>query len=167
MNASLCAPYTNEEVKQALFQMFPTKSPGPDGFPAHFFQKNWDVCGEEVTKVVLRVLNGEDSPGVVNSTFIVLIPKVSNPTSLSHFRPISLCNVIFKIISKVHANRLKRVLPEIISHEQCAFVRGRLITDNIIAAYECLHFMKRSRSENNSHCALKFDMMKAYVSRPS
>ena len=119
-------------------------------------------CGDEVTKVVLRVLNGEESPEVVNRTFIILIPKVLHLTTLTQFRPISLCNVIFKIISKVHSNRLKKVLPEIISQEQSAFVPGRLITDNIIAAYECLHFMKRSRSKKNSHCALKLDMMKAY-----
>ena len=142
--------------------MYPTKSPGPDGFPAHFFQRNWGVCGDDVTEMALRVLNGMDSPEVINKTFIVLIPKVQNPTSLVQFHPISLCNVIFKIISKVHSNRLKKILPELISQEQSTVVPGRLITNNVIAAYECLHFMKKSRSKNNSHCALKLHMMKAY-----
>jgi hypothetical protein len=92
MNGMLCAPYKAIEVKEALFQMYPTKAPGPDGFPAHFFQRNWGVCGDEVTEMVLHVLNGLDSPEVINKTFIVLIPKVQNPTSLTKFRPIVQCN---------------------------------------------------------------------------
>jgi hypothetical protein len=147
INSKLDAPFTCEEVKTALFEMYPTKAPGPDGFPAHFFQRHWSVCGEEVTGAVLRVLAGQDSPGCVNKTFIVLIPKVASPTKLGQFRPISLCNVMYKIASKAVANRLKVILPEIISEEQSAFVPGRLITDNIITAYECLHFMKRTKAK--------------------
>jgi len=77
MNDQLLAPFTEKEVKEALFQMFPTKAPGPDGLPAHFFQQHWDVCGEEITEVVLRILKGDDNPSCINETLIVLIPKVS------------------------------------------------------------------------------------------
>ena len=162
MNNILTARYTNAEVKEALFQMFPTKAPGTDGFPTHFFQQHWDLCGEEVTDMVLRVLSGEDSPEEINKTFIVLIPKIASPKNLGQFRPINLCNVIFKIASKVLANRLKLILPDIISEEQSAFVPGRLITDNFISAYECLHYMKTRKLKGNRSCALKLDMMKAY-----
>jgi hypothetical protein len=162
MNEEITAPYCEEEVKTALFQMYPTKAPGPDGYPAHFFQRNWELCGGEVTTSVLRILRGIDSPEEINNTFIVLIPKVASPTELGQLRPISLCNVIYKIASKVLANRLKKLLPDIISHEQSTFVPGRLITDNIITAYECLHFMKRNKAKKHRHCALKLDMRKAY-----
>jgi hypothetical protein len=162
MNDQLMKPIGADEVKIALFQMFPTKAPGPDGFPAHFFQTHWELCGEEVTLAVLRVLEGRDDIRGINQTFLVLIPKVASPEELGQFRPISLCNVIFKIASKVMANRLKVCLPEIIAEEQSAFVPGRLITDNIITAYECLHFMKRNRAKKNRFCALKLDMRQAY-----
>jgi hypothetical protein len=90
MNSELLSPFTNEEVKCALFQLFPTKAPGPDGFPAHFFQCHWELCGDEVTSVVLRMLRGEDDPSIINNTCIVLIPKVENAEELGQFRPISL-----------------------------------------------------------------------------
>lgn len=96
MNDGLLAPYTNEEVKIALFHMFPTKAPEPDGFPAHFYQRHWDLCGDEITKVVLKIVRGEESAERVNDTLLVLIPKVLNPTLLTHFRPIMLCNVLYK-----------------------------------------------------------------------
>jgi hypothetical protein len=162
MNANLVAHFEEKEVKTTFFQMFPTKAPGPDGFPAHFFQRNWELCGEEVTNSVLRVLRGEESPEGINKTFIVLIPKVAQPEDLGKFCPISLCNVIYKIASKVLANRLTIILPDIISEEQCAFVPSRLIIDNIITAYELLHFMKRNEAKKHQHCALKLDMQKAY-----
>ena len=112
--------------------------------------------------MVLKLLNGEEEPMGINETLIVLIPKVASPEEIGQFRPINLCNVIYKIASKVLANRLKIFLSEIILEEQSAFVPGCLITDNIISAYECLHFMKRKRAIGLRCCALKLDMKKAY-----
>ena len=99
-----------------------------------FFQRHWEVCGNEVTKAVLRIVEGIESAACINETVLVLIPKVKNPTLLALFRPISLCNVLYKVISKMIALRLKIFLGDIISSVQSAFVLGRLITDNILLA---------------------------------
>jgi hypothetical protein len=161
MNSELCKPYTDEEIKLALFHMGPTKAPGPDGFPALFYQTHWDFFKVAICKAVRGFLEGESVPEGLCDSIIVLIPKLHNPEHLKKFRPISLCNVLYKIASKVLANRLKVILPDIISEHQSAFVPGRLITDNALVAYECLHTIRRQRSKK-PYFALKIDMMKAY-----
>ena len=103
----LSTQFTAEEVQAALFQMGPTKAPGPDGMNALFYQKFWHIVGDSVVLAVLDFLNNGNMHPEINHTNIVLIPKVQNPERMSDFRPISLCNVIYKIISKVMANRLK------------------------------------------------------------
>lgn len=97
-----------------------------------------------------------------NETFIVLIPKNSNPSKIKDLRPISLCNMVYKLIAKVIMNRLKVILPDIISPNQSAFVPGRLISDNILLAYELTHFLQRKRSGTSGYAAVKLDMSKAY-----
>lgn len=98
---------------------------------------------------------------IVNITVLVLIPKVKHPQDLTQIRPIALCNVLYKICSKVIANRLRLVLDDIISEEQSAFVPGHLITDNVLVAYVSIHYLKRKKRTTGA-CAAKLDMAKAY-----
>lgn len=99
---------------------------------------------------------------IKNNVNIVLIPKKKNSMVMTELRPISLCNVVYKIISKVLANRLKQVTDPIISDTQSAFIPGRLIIDNIMVAYELMHFMKRKTKGKQGWMALKLDMSKTY-----
>ena len=98
MNEMLLADFASAEIKRALDQMGDLKAPGPDGMPAIFYKKCWHIVGERVIKEVLQVLNGGEMPAGWNDTIIILIPKVKNPNELKDFRPISLCNVIYKIV---------------------------------------------------------------------
>jgi hypothetical protein len=156
------APFTVEDVKKVAFSIGDLKAPGPDGFHAIFYKKFWGICGEEITSEILQALNTGVIPEGWNDTTVVLIPKVEDPEFITQFRPISLCNVIYKIISKMLTLRLKGILPDVISPMQSAFVPGRLISDNILVAYECVHTIKNKRSGVTGACAVKLDMHKAY-----
>jgi len=163
MNHRLLQPYTEAEILEAIMQMHPLKAPGPDGMPALFFQHYWHIVGKDVVQFVLNILQGNVDLATINKTFIALIPKVKAPSTPKDFRPISLCNVIYKIVSKVLVNRLKGILPAIIHGAQSAFVPGRLITDNIIVAFEHFHYLKkRKKNGGKGYMALKLDMSKAY-----
>ncbi|XP_045083714.1 uncharacterized protein [Aegilops tauschii subsp. strangulata] len=162
MRAVLEAEFTREEVKAALDHIGDLKAPGPDGMPSIVYKRHWHFMGDKVVEEVLAVLNGGAMPEGWNDTVVVLIPKVKNPDRIKDLRPISLCNVLYKLVSKVIANRLKLILTEIISDNQSAFVPGRLITDNVLIAYEVSHFLLNKKKGNEGIAAVKADMSKAY-----
>ena len=162
MNAMLVREFQASEVHKTLKQMYPLKGPGPDGMPPLFFQKFWSMVGGLVTKTVLDFLNLGITPPKFNETHIVLIPKTKSPKRVTEFRPISLCNVIYKLASKTLANRLKNILLAIISDTQIAFVNGRLITDNVLVVFEMMHHINLKKTGTTREMALKLDMSKAY-----
>ena len=162
MNSQLLKTFTMLDVGAALKQMHPTKSPGPDGMSACFYQHSWAFVQNRVCAAILDFLNNGIFDTLINDTYITLIPKVKKPTKITEYSPISFCNVLYKFIAKVLANRLKKVLPFVISANQSAFVLGRLITDNVMVAFEALHTMDARMRGKKGYMVLKLDMSKAY-----
>ena len=112
--------------------------------------------------MVLNVLNSSTSLSNLNRTNIALVPRTNNPQRMTKFRPFSLCNVVYKLVSKILANHLKTILPYIISKNQSIFTADRLITDNVLVAYEIMHFLKHKKGGNDNFMAAKLNMSKAF-----
>ena len=132
MNEELDIPFIVEEISAALSQMCPIKAPEPDGVPVAFFQKHWKSVSKGVLPTYLHILNEGGNIASLNHTYIALIPKVEKPRNVIEFRAISLCNVIYRIIVKTIANKLKYMLHDIISQTQSTFIPNKLITDNVV-----------------------------------
>ncbi|XP_074314802.1 uncharacterized protein LOC141650968 [Silene latifolia] len=148
MNAVLDRPLCDDEVKSALFSMHPNKAPGPDGMHALFYQRYWEIIGPDLCTFTRQWWEGRGDIDRVNMTNVVLIPKCDSPKKITEYRPISLCNVNYKVISKTLANRLKGFLNDFITENQSAFTPGRRI--------------KRGGEGRHGTVALKLDMSKAY-----
>eukprot|EP00253_Pinus_taeda_P028873 PITA_28873 len=157
--AHLDKDITMEEIVWSLQSMPPDKAPGPDGFTAAFFKSHWDIIKKDYIRMVKNFFSKCKLGSSVKSTHLALIPKDPNPQTFDRFRPISLCNVSYKIISKILANRLKSILPSIISENQGGFVPSRQITDNVILIQEAIH---SSISRNEKGMIIKLDMANAF-----
>ncbi|XP_074314766.1 uncharacterized protein LOC141650159 [Silene latifolia] len=158
----LCAPFTEFDVLRAIRTMNGSKSPGPDGITPRFYQFFWPQIGSLVSAAVLQFLNSGVMLKEWNNTHIVLIPKIDHPELVTHYRPISLCNVIYHIASKCLANRLKLVIPSIVSDSQQAFIPGRLMSDGCFVAHEVQHYINKTKKGTNCYAVLKLDMSKAF-----
>lgn len=158
-NVILNKQFTLDEIKKSLFNLTLDKSPGPDGFQAFFFQKCWDIMGIEIWKEIEASRNAGSILSKINHTFLTLIPKKMKSENPGDYRPIALCNALYKILSKELANQLKYILPKLISEEQTSFVPGRSILDGLSIIQEVIHFA----SKNQDACMLmKLDIHKAY-----
>ncbi|XP_074306080.1 uncharacterized protein LOC141641309 [Silene latifolia] len=155
-------PFTAEEVRDAVFSIGDNKSPGIDGLTSAFFKRFWHTVEKHVTIAVLKFLNLGHILKEWNQTLITLVPKIANPETVSQLRPISLCNVLYKIASKCLAKRLRSLLPDIIPESQNAFIKGRLIYDNCLIAHEIMTYVNQQTSGTNCYMAMKVDMNKAF-----
>jgi hypothetical protein len=138
-NSSLWKPFTEDEISNVIWKMEPDKAPGPDGFTMHFYRTCWDIIKADLFRMIKSFLQKGKVGGSTNSTFLALIPKEANPVTFDRFRPISLCNASYKILSKLLANRIKPLLEKLISPNQGGFVKGRHILDNVILVQETIH----------------------------
>lgn len=162
MNEELTKEVSSQEIKAAVFAIKSASAPGPDGMTGLFFQRYWNVVGDQVTREVKKFFLFGSFPVDWNYTHLCLLPKINDPSMMTDLRLISLCSVMYKIVSKIIAGRLKPMLPEIISPSQSAFVEEMLITDNILVAHEMIHALRTNEPIAKMFMAVKSDMSKAY-----
>ncbi|KAK4382686.1 Retrovirus-related Pol polyprotein from type-2 retrotransposable element R2DM [Sesamum angolense] len=157
---ALIRPVTVDDVKTTMFDIEEDKAPGPDGFSPGFYKAAWPIVGKEISKAIMDLLTTGRILKQVNVTLLTLIPKVRTPHSVTDFRPISCCNVIYKVISKILVCRFREILNLLISPSQNAFVPVRLISDSVLLAQEL--FFGYNQCRLPPRCALKVDLRKAY-----
>ena len=130
----LCKTVSPEEIRESIFSINGDKASGPNGYTTYFFKNAWQIVGRDVMRAVLDYFQTNKMSPAFNSTSVALVPKCPNPSQIKDFRPISCCTIIYKCITRILANRLKRFMPDLVSLNQSAFVLGRSITDNVLLA---------------------------------
>eukprot|EP00253_Pinus_taeda_P035054 PITA_35054 len=158
-NSLLLREFTEQEIEEVIFTMVTDKAPVPDNFTIEFFKACWHVIKADLFNLINNFHRTKRVLPAINATFLTLIPKSDHDDSPNKFRPIALCNVIYKILSKLMANRLKPILPSIISQEQSGYVEGRQITDSIILNQEVLHSIKTQKIPG---MLIQLDLSKAF-----
>ncbi|KAL9664143.1 hypothetical protein QQ045_019540 [Rhodiola kirilowii] len=151
---------TGDEIIKEFKSMSDDSAPGPDGFTARFFVFFWELIKADVVKGVSGFFFGLQIPKIIGGTYLTLILKAPNPTSIADLWPISLCNVVHKIFSKLLNSRLSHVLHKLVSPEQVGFVKGRSILENIALGHDLLFDFKEKTESGN--IMIKLDMSKAY-----
>ncbi|XP_062089424.1 uncharacterized protein LOC133795956 [Humulus lupulus] len=157
---TLLQPFEKEEVREAIFSIPHAKALGSDGFNSAFFQKHWDLIGDEVSGAILSFLENGKLLKELNATIITLIPKVVCPEHVSDFQPISCCNTLYKVISKLLYSRLREVLHSLVAETQSGFIKGRSIGQNVLICQDLLkHYGRRNCKPS---CIMKMDIRKAF-----
>lgn len=152
---------TIEETRRALSSMQNQKAPGSDGFHPLFFKSQWEIIGHSIWDFTRTCFTNPSLIQEVNHTLITLIPKGEDPSKVAHFRPIALCNVVYKIVTKVVTQRLRNVMPYVVSDNQSSFIPGRSTIDNILVLQETIHSFKHLHGKRG-FMIVKLDLEKAY-----
>lgn len=158
----LIHPISEAEIRNVLFSMPNNKAPGPDGYPVEFYRASWPIIKQDFIIAVQSFFMYGFMPRGVNATILTLIPKHDDAKEMKDYRPISCCNILYKVVSKILANRLKVLLPELIEPNQSAFVKGRLLLENVLLATELVKDYHKPSIPPRS--VLKLDISKAFDS---
>ncbi|XP_039020242.1 uncharacterized protein LOC120152010 [Hibiscus syriacus] len=158
----LCRDVSDVEIREALWGQGNDKSPGPDGYNPFFYKVAWPIIGVDFTTTVRYCFDNSFILPAFNSTAVVIVPKVPNPSLVKDFRPISCCIVIYKTITRILVKRLSVVFPDMVTKNQTAFVKGRNIVDNTLLAQEIVRGYNRKNI--SPRCTLKIDLQKAFDS---
>lgn len=160
-NHHLKQPVSDKEIWDTVKNIGAFKAPGPDGVQGIFYHKFWDIVGPSVCMFVKNCFANKEIPIEANETLITLIPKIDNSENIKQFRPVSLCNVSYKIITKIIVNRIRPLIDQIISPNQSSFISCRSTTDNIIITQEILHTLRHKKCKLGG-MILKIDLEKAF-----
>ncbi|XP_028067839.1 uncharacterized protein LOC114270505 [Camellia sinensis] len=160
-NKLLLRNITKEEIWEAVKNINSFKAPGRDGFQAIFYQKFWDVISTNVCGFIKNCFQEKHIPPVVNQTLIALIPKTNIPENITQFHPISMCNVSYKILSKLLVNRIRPLLNDLVSPNQSSFIPNRATHDNIIITQQLIHTLRHKKGKYGG-LVIKIDLEKVY-----
>lgn len=136
---------TEVNITDALQSFEPPKVPGPDGLHPYFYQKYWAQVKSQVIGFCKDIFNTKQIPQELNKTYLCLIPKTKQPSQITQYRPISLCNTLYKLITKIIVKQIKPLLMTIISPEQSTFLPNRRASDNAIIVQEIMHYFKNKK----------------------
>ncbi|XP_026419826.1 uncharacterized protein LOC113315790 [Papaver somniferum] len=151
---------SEEDIRNAVFDLNQDSAPGPDGFTGIFYRFAWEVIKTDLVTAVQYCWENNFIPSGMNSNFLVLIPKVHGAKNAKQFRPIGLSNFCFKVITKIVTMRISQYLPKIISPQQCAFIKNRNIHEQVLLASELVNELSVKRRGGN--LGLKLDISQAY-----
>ena len=154
------APVSQAEIKKEVFDLPANKAPGPDSYTGEFYRRAWPIIGNDFTQAVQEFFSSGHILKQWNATAITLVPKSTEVERMSGFRPISCCNDVYKVVSKILARRLEKLLPSMISPSQYVFVKVRLLMENVLLTTELVHgFGSKNASPSG---LLKVDIRKAF-----